>query len=198
MSARIEWHGDQLEREIKALVERKLKLAAQETADHVKEKISEGRRGSVGTGGYGAGTPPHVDTGRLRQSVFWTLTAPNVAIVGTPLLYGLYQEIGANIRPKKGKYLAIPWSSEAKRHSQQGGGAKTFQPPSGKKLKVIGRSKSTLLLVEETPGRGKARTGARTIIHYILTTHVTLPARPYLRPSLDEMRPRIQEIFSAA
>lgn len=188
---KIVWHGAQFEKQLAGLVQSKLKLAAEETRNHVKEKLSEGRRGSVGTHAstYGPGTPPHVDTGRLRNSIFWDLTSPTSAIVGTPLLYGLFMELGADVRPKKGKYLAIPWSAQAKRHSQSGGSARDFSA-NGKKLRKIGRSKNTFFLVEDVGGKS-----ARSVIHYIITDHAHIPAHPFLRPSLDEMRPRIQEIF---
>jgi len=187
----IKWNGDQFERELRKTIKQKLDLAAEAVANHVKQKLSQGRRGSKGTGGYGPGTPPHVDTGRLRQSIFWAETAPDTRIIGTPVKYGLYLELGADIRPKKGRYLAIPWSAAAKRHSRAGGSARDFKV-GGKKLRKVGRSKNTFLLVEDVGGKR-----ARSDIHYIITTHAKILPRPFLRPSLDEMRPRIQEIFNS-
>ncbi len=88
MAARIVWHGKEFEKEISRLVRKKLKLAAEEVANQVKRNISTGRPASK------PGAFPHVDTGRLRNSIFWELAGGNTAIVGTSVEYGLFLEIG--------------------------------------------------------------------------------------------------------
>ena len=171
---------------------RRLQQATQELADHVKQKLSNGRRGAVGTHGVGPGYPPHVDTGALRQSIYGkvihdTSTRQMIGRVGTTKIYGLYLEKGAYIRPKSGKLLAIPWSPEAVSHSRNGGSPRNF----GKKLIPIKAKSGAVLLIQYVGGKSK-----RGVIHYILTAHATIPAHPFLRPSLAEMTPRIWEIFA--
>lgn len=173
-------------------MERRLRKATQELADHVKQKLSNGRRGAIGTHGVGAGYPPHVDTGALRQSIFGTVlfdTANKRMIgrVGTTKVYGLYLELGAYIRPRSGKLLAIPWSPEAVAHGRRGGSAKDFPV----KMIPIRTKTGAVLLIQYVAGKAK-----RGVIHYILTSHANIPAHPFLRPSLAEMTPRIREIFA--
>ncbi|MGH8120597.1 MAG: hypothetical protein ACRESK_08295 [Gammaproteobacteria bacterium] len=185
-------------RNLEALLNDKLDQAAQETADHIKEKLSGGMRGSMGTGRQGEGEPPRVETGRLRNSIFWD-RMPNKKmgrIIGVQRDEqrpgrSLVLEFGAVIRAKKGTYLAIPWSSQAKAHSVGGGSARTFQPR-GKRLYKVGRSAKTFFLVEKVRGKH-----ARGIIHYIITTSVDIKPHPFLRPAFDEMRGRIQDILKA-
>lgn len=193
MSVSIRWHGDKVVQEITKEIEKRLDQAAQEVANHMREKVSAGRRGSVGTSGPQGDDPPHVDTGALRQSIFWTRNGKFVRQIGIPkeTIYGLFLEIGGQISPKRGKFLAIPWSQEARNHSRGGGTAATFNVR-GKPLRRVGRGTQTFLLVEDFKGKK-----ARTVIHYIITSKTIVKTpRPWMRPSLDEMRGRVQEIFS--
>jgi hypothetical protein len=187
----IRWYGKSVEREIHTELIRRMDQCAQETTQHVKHKLSAGRRGHVGThaDSYAAGAPPHVDNGQLRQSIFWERRGDLVRIIGTPSKYALTQELGKTIRPKNGKYLAIPLSPQARTFRRRGGRALDFMP-NGKRLRKIVRSAATIFLVETIGGRNR-----RSIIHYVITTEVTIKPHPFLRPSLDEMRPRYQQIF---
>lgn len=188
--SQIKWDPG-FENSMRKIARQKLATAAKETAHHVREKLSRGRRGSVGDfrSVMGAGEPPHVDTGRLRQSIFWDYVDDSTVLIGTPLLYGLYMELGAFVRPKHGKRLAIPWSTEAKRWSAMGNGARSFALTYN--LVSIQSKHGAILLVDT--GGPRAR---KFVIHWILVDHATIPPHPYLRPSLDEMMPRIQAIFN--
>ena len=86
----IVWFGDEFERELGLTIKKKLKLAAEVTANQVKRNISKGRPASK------PGDFPHVDTGRLRNSIFWDLQNDTTAIVGTTVEYGLFLEIGTS------------------------------------------------------------------------------------------------------
>lgn len=189
--ADIVWHEERIKQLALNAAHQKLEKAAQELTDHIKVKLSAGRRGSVGTHAsqYEPHAPPHVDTGALRQSIFWRFVDNNRVRVGTSKTYGLYLELGAYIRPKSAKMLAIPWSPEARRHSRNGGSARTFPI---KLTPITSKKGGAVLLIQFVKG-----SKARGVIHYILTAHARIPPHPFLRPSLNEMRGRIQEIFSA-
>lgn len=198
----LHFHEEKLQKLLRRNIIPKLEQSAQETTDHIKQKLSGGRRGSIGSGAAGAGLPPHVDTGALRQSMFWELIdnggkiSDVHAIVGTTKTYGLYLELGAFIRPKSAKMLAIPWSPEARRHAQGGGRARSFIE--SRKCVMIKTPRGAVLVVEKMmKGRGKGRHEDRGVIHYILTTHARIPPHPFLRPGLHEMGRRIREIFAA-
>ena len=181
----IKWNDLPFKVYTKKQVIQKLEKVGQACTDHCKKKISGGRRwgGGEKSGKSGPGLPPHVDTGALRQSIFWNLTSETQVIFGTSKVYGLYLEFGAYIRPKNAKMLAIPWGPEALRHIRGGGTTRTFP----KKL-VFVKTKFGGWLVEFQK--------KRSIQHFLLTTHARIPAHPFLRPTLTEMMPRIKEIFS--
>lgn len=95
----------------------------------------------------------------------------NAAVeVGTNLEYAAIHEFGGTIRPKSAKYLAIPV------------GARTGSPRRHADLKVRKTPKGNLLLVD---GGG--------VTQYVLKPSVTIPARPYLRPAIDEHGAEAQE-----
>jgi phage gpG-like protein len=83
--------------------------------------------------------------------------------VGTNLEYGAIHEFGGTIKPKQARYLAIPV------------GGRTGSPLKYSDLKVRKTGRGTLVLVDPS--------GA---VQYVLKASVEIPARPYLRPALDE------------
>ena len=84
----VRWFGPAVTKKMQLTTKQRLKLAAESVANQVKRNISAGRPASK------PGDFPHVDTGRLRQSIFWTMKTRTTVIVGTPLKYGLFLEIG--------------------------------------------------------------------------------------------------------
>jgi hypothetical protein len=112
----------------------------------------------------------------LAGSIHLEVTESNdnqcVVAVGPDKLYGRIQEIGGTIRPINGKFLAIPLSGEANKYESP----KNYPG----KLHFVGDDGGGILADKE----GNAI--------YALKTSVTLPARPYLRPALDEHVPQIE------
>ena len=87
--ARVKYYPEAVKRDVRQRACRALKTAAEMVRNQVVRNISTGRPPSQ------PGEFPHVDTGHLRQSIFSdTDCAEGRAIVGTPLLYGLYLEVG--------------------------------------------------------------------------------------------------------
>ncbi len=146
--------------------------------NHIKKKLSAGRRGSIGSPGIRDGDPPHVDSGELRNSIFkmWKEGDPNSILVGSSAVYSWLQEMGGTVHPKVGKYLAIPLSKEAKAWQARGNGARSFQLAYN--TTVITSHRGAKLVVEKKRNK--------FIIHYLLTTSATISPHPFLRPSLNE------------
>lgn len=90
------WRGDKVAKEVTSVLEARLQRVGPELRTHIVRKISEGRTRTEGPSE--PDTPPHVDTGRLRQSIFWRfLKGELTVIVGTNLLYGLWLELGTSL-----------------------------------------------------------------------------------------------------
>lgn len=83
--------------------------------------------------------------------------------IGTNLEYAVIHEFGGTIKAKSAKYLAIPV------------GDRTGSPRKYGDLHVRKTAKGNLLLMD-----------ASDKVQYVLKTSVEIPARPYLRPALDE------------
>ena len=99
--------------------------------------------------------------------------------------YARLQEFGSKgpITPKKGKWLAIPTKAQKTAAGVSRGGPRTVQglwfhqthPDKAYLLKRIGRADR----------RHRARRG-KNIALFLLLKSVVVPARPFLRPSIDE------------
>lgn len=101
----------------------------------------------------------HSETAQKRRSL--------VEIdIGTDVVYARIHEYGGTIRPKKGKYLAIPWSSTAK--------ALVSPRNYGGKLVKAG------MTLQDSEGT----------VHWILALSVTITAQPYMRPAFDHQSER--------
>ena len=117
-----------------------------------------------------------IKSGTLRRSLHQevsmeTETAASVQI-GTDLEYAAVHEFGGVITPKQSKYLAIPLSSQDYKDS----------PRNHSDLRLRKTAGGTLLLVD-----------ASGVAHYVLKTSVTIPAKPYLRPAMDEHRQEAED-----
>jgi phage gpG-like protein len=108
-----------------------------------------------------------IRTGTLSRSLYAEIseqaTTQAVVSVGTNLEHAAIHEFGGTIKAKKSRYLAIPV------------GERTGSPLKYSDLKVRKTGGGTLVLVDPN-GR----------LQYVLKASVEIPARPYLRPALDE------------
>lgn len=127
----------------------------------------------------GGNAKPLRDTGALMASIQGR-SDQHGAYVGTNVQSAALHQLGGVIRPKRGKYLAIPITKEAKR----AGRARRFPRPL---TPIIGRGGRSGVLVElpRVKGKGKAKArrsgGSRPgTVHYVLVRSVTVPARPFL------------------
>ena len=108
-----------------------------------------------------------IKTGNLRRSIHMEMTDANgksaTLEIGTDVEYAAVHEFGGVITPKKGKYLAIPV------------GNYKDSPLNHKNLRAVKTRAGNLVLMD--------RDGT---VQYVLKTSVTIPAKPYLRPAMDE------------
>lgn len=133
------------------------------------------------------GSPPHRGRSKLIGSIEWQSTGPLTARVGTKLIYGRIQELGGTIVAKTA--MTVPVSLEARKHLLAGGTARTFPRTL---FRWQTNSGQTAYLAE--------RKGKKLEVHFMLAKQVTLPPRPYLRPTAEsaEFRDKLKRIFHDA
>jgi phage gpG-like protein len=108
-----------------------------------------------------------IDTGNLRGAVSAENDSDDVVSVGPRnVSYAAIHEFGGTIRPVNAKYLAIPVTKAARYAGspRRFGGRLHFQTVAG----------------------GGALVDEDGDIQYSLKRSVTIPARPYVRPAVDE------------
>lgn len=91
----IKWHIPEVTDAVRKMLVSRLRRVGSEMRSYIIKKISEGKTRSQGPSQ--PGNPPHVDTGRLRQSIFFRVDAEKLTVmVGTNLLYGLWLELSTS------------------------------------------------------------------------------------------------------
>ena len=136
------------------------------------------------------GEPPARGTGALAKSfqlVKGAFDGNNIKHkFGSNLPYAGIQEFGGRIRAKRGKFMAIPIGTDGRWAAREANGDL-------RKLNLtLIQSKGNFYLVKELAkgeraAKGtKMAKGAQTVILFKLVKQVTLPPRPYLRPSIKE------------
>lgn len=101
-------------------------------------------------------------TRRLRNSIT-TAATPTSASVGTNVIYAAIHQFGGVIRARKGPFLAIPITAQARN-----AGSPTRMPG----LHVWQTLKGQYVMGDE-----------KGTVHFLLRTQVTMPARPFLGAS---------------
>lgn len=88
------WFGPEFMRNLHRELGKRLRRVGAFMERRVKENISDPTRG---VGPSLPGEFPHADTGFLRQSIFHDVQLDRMSvIVGTPVIYGLYLEVGTS------------------------------------------------------------------------------------------------------
>jgi phage gpG-like protein len=116
--------------------------------------------------------------------------------IGTNVIYAPMHEFGAVIKPKKGRYLAIP---TALAKTPAGALKDRYNRPLREiEHLFIARSRSgTLFAAERQPATGRQQRSVFRVLFW-LVRRVTIPARPFLNPALRDATPWIQERFQQA
>jgi phage gpG-like protein len=121
---------------------------------------------------------PLRDFGLLGASVQAKATQSDLTLSSNLIYAGIHQS-GGRITPKRGKFLAIPATKEAKR----AGGARRFPRPLSPRI--------------NRRGSGGVLVDANEVVQYFLTKSVTIPARPFLGFS-KELIGYVQEVLTDA
>ncbi len=184
------WRGDAVTKGIRSEMVRRVSKSAVMLQRQIVKNISTPSRSA---GPSRPGEFPHAGLGGLRKSIFVQKSETGLsAFVGTTNKVAWFREFGAHVRPIRAKALAIPISKAAKKHGESGGSAKNFP----KKLVLIRRKGKPPLLVEMTGKKG-GKLRSKWTIHYVLKTTVRIAPRPFLVPTLNQMRDDILGILSA-
>lgn len=119
-------------------------------------------------------------TRTLSRSIHSKITKRTLRIVeakiGTDIIYAKIQEFGGTIKPKNGKYLAIPVNS-----GKQYVSPKNFPTPLGFRRTKKGNG----ILID-----------AEGTTQFILVKSVEIPAKPYMRPAFDAKRNEAVQEFT--
>lgn len=124
------------------------------------------------------GALPLLDTGVLRNS-YQTRVEADGASVGSVLPQARLHQFGGVVRAKRAKFLSLPLTLLAKR----AGSPRRF--PAELKFRPFGTGKPGGVLYQKA--------GGRPVDHYLLVPEVTVPARPVLGASAEDLR-RIDQI----
>lgn len=105
-------------------------------------------------------------TSRLRNSITYVASRTSVE-AGTNVVSAAIHQFGGIIRAKKGPFLAIPITPQAR----AAGSPRNMQG-----LAVVQSLKGQFMLVESKTG----------VVHYLLRRQVRIPARPFMGVSADD------------
>lgn len=188
------WKGDWYKDRIKQAIFKAVYAGAMIIRGGIKAKLNlkASNRSNPNGAPSAPGAPPARATGHLATSI---QIAPDinqpVVKIGTMVKYARVHELGVPggyITPKKGKYLSVPFSKQAKRAAAEGQG-----PKDNKALKFV-RARSGDGLLVESRGKGKR---AKTIVHWLLKKRVRVHKRPFFLPgflaSKQEAMAKIKE-----
>lgn len=120
-----------------------------------------------------------IDTGNLRESVTAEPEGSDAVTVGPRnVVYAAIHEFGGTIRPRNAKYLAIPLSPKAKKAGSPKNYPGELQP-----MRLAGLQDRLFLVDVDRMQRARR---SELSLAYILLRSVQMPARPYVRPALDQ------------
>lgn len=165
---------------VKAAQTKALRLCGVLVQGRAKQNASRGNKGEGRKNPQAGPKTLRRGKGQLAASIQKAEKAQLVE-VGTNVVYAAIQEKGGTIRPKSAKALAVPVHPDARKAK----GPRDFDD-----LTMIQRSGHAPVLV-----RSAGKRKARTDIMYVLLKSVTLPARPFLEPALDDSKTDISTIF---
>ncbi len=112
---------------------------------------------------------PHVEEELLKIFGKKIIVGPAAAEGSELAIYAASNEFGAEIKPKKGRFLAVPLRKEVKGISPRSVDGLEFIPPRGsRKNPVLAR-----------------REANRLVTYYLLLPRVIIPERSYLRSTID-------------
>ena len=170
MASKFISHADTVRKRVNAHLLRNLKAASIFTVRTAKANAKPGGpsgfKTSHGAAGLSGSIGHEIDTAKFKSRV------------GSNLKYARIQEQGGTIS-SKGKKLTVPISDEARKSR----GAAYMND-----LELIPRKGRNSLLARVGENFGLE-------VHWVLVDSVTLPARPYLRPTINNHRAEITALL---
>jgi phage gpG-like protein len=107
---------------------------------------------------------------------------------GVTVKYARIHEFGGTITPKKAQYLAIPMAA-----AKTGTGVSRYESPRQVPGLFVFKSKAGNLLLARREGKkGKLK------LFFVLKKSVKIPARPYLGPAVNAIKPTVKDRLMAA
>lgn len=186
-SVQVTWNGKAFQKATLKTLRCAMLKSALVVERHAKRLVSIGG----GSGSSSPGDPPRVRSGALRRSITHEVRVEPRAIiarVGSNIEYARHLELGSagpiTIRPKSGKYLAIPVSPKTRLKSRD----KT--PREFPDAVFIESRKGNLLLVRMRDGKID-----EVLFWLVRKVQVTIDPRPFLRPALMQSRRQIDIIM---
>jgi phage gpG-like protein len=178
----VKWHDEKFKAQMRRKIEKNIERAAKLLERDIKISLRV-------DGPTSPGSAVGHQSGRLMRSIthqpFETLEGNPGQRVGTNVVYARIHEYGGRIKPK-GKYLTVPVSDMAKKHSRNGGRARDFPV----ELKFIPSKPWPVLVGDDDDSSDE--------VHYVLMTEVEIPKRPYMRPALERNRAMINKTIGVA
>lgn len=167
----------------------RLDLLARTLPDQLRRALTVAALDAEAQAKQNATSKLNVRTGRLRASIRGTVEQDGgggfsiVLRAGTPdggaVPYARIQEEGGTIRPKKSRFLKIPVGPALTR-----AGVPRLPPrrgAGGDGLRFVPRGAGGVLVAPDGQ------------VWFVLKRSVTIPARPYLRPALEAVQPRLAD-----
>jgi hypothetical protein len=190
---------------------RKAEAAATAGLVVVGQHVEKEMRGILGRNHGGIpsrpGSPPNSQTNFLRGQIRYEMRGPLEVAIGSGAFYGAVLETGAVIRAKK-KALMIPLSPEMKKLTARGKRPAAIitalRVDKTRPLRYI-KVRSGILIVREHPAAKRSKavwaptpTGERSEALFLMTSKVTIAARPWMVPAFIKARPRLLGAFTRA
>ena len=189
MGIKVTWYGDEFSDTIRRNAVRIVNRSALLVQREAQRLLSQGSSNRGATPSR-PGSPPHKDTGTLARSITVDLAKLKSrrqtrirAATGTRLKYAAIHEFGGTIVPRTAKALLVPIGDKGRKAMRSVSSVREL------KLSFIKRKGGKPPLLARNMGD-------RIEPLFVMTKRVVLPPRPYMRPALAKMTPKIRKLFS--
>lgn len=205
----MEWRGPQIARMLRDATARGLRASAVVLQKEVHANLSKSGGGKQVFGRHAApGQPPMTQTGHLRHS--WQLGNRNAVMdqskakavptaivrVGSNVKYAAIHEFGGFIHAKS-KLLTVPLNEQAWKMLKDRGTVRgmplRFVPARKGKadMNTVGYLVSTIALTKRGKHAKRKAALPKGAYMFVLKRRVWIPRRPYVRPAVKKVKPRV-------
>lgn len=186
MATRSEWYGELYADAIMQGLVEGINAGATLVLRETTRRLTLTGTGAINVTPSRPGSPPGNQTGNLSRNInVVPATRSNMrAVVGTNVEYARIHELGGTIRPTRARYLGIPVGVHGRRMIRDANGSwrAALQDPQLSTRRSRGGS-----LVTIHPDHG---------VVIVWKNQVTMPRRPFLRPSFESQKQRIGRVVA--